>query len=119
VTLRMLLDEDSQAKYLVNLLKAAGYDVLTGNEACLTKRLDSFVLNYAIADNRVLLTRNCADFLELHRLNPVHAGIIAVYQDADPNKNMSYQSIVKAIVNIQTAEYVLENQFIILNQWNY
>ncbi len=119
MTLRMLLDEDSQAKYLVNLLKAAGYDVLTGNEACLTKRLDLFVLNYAIADRRVLLTRNCADFLELHRLNPVHPGIIAVYQDADPSKNMSYQSIVKAIVNIQTAEYALENQFIILNQWNY
>jgi hypothetical protein len=92
---------------------------LTGNEACLTKRLDRFVLNYAITDNRILLTRNCADFLELHRLNPVHAGIMAVYQDADPSKNMSYQSIVKAIVNIQTTEYAWENQFIILNQWNY
>jgi Domain of unknown function (DUF5615) len=76
-------------------------------------------LDYAIAANRVLLTRNCADFLELHQLNPVHAGIIAVYQDADPSKNMSYHSIVKAIVNIQIAEYALENQFVILNQWNY
>jgi hypothetical protein len=33
VTWRMLLDEDSQAKYLVNLLKLAGYDVLTASEA--------------------------------------------------------------------------------------
>jgi predicted nuclease of predicted toxin-antitoxin system len=119
VTLRMLLDEDSQAKYLVNLLKAAGHDVLTGNEANLTKRLDRFVLKYAIDDNRVLLTRNCADFLELHRMNPIHFGIIAVYQDADPSKNISYQSIVHSIGNIQIAGYPLENQFIILNQWNY
>jgi hypothetical protein len=34
----MLLDEDSQAKYLVELLELAGHDVLTANEANLTKR---------------------------------------------------------------------------------
>jgi uncharacterized protein YeaO (DUF488 family) len=33
LSLRMLLDEDSQAKYLVNLLQTAGHDVLTVNEA--------------------------------------------------------------------------------------
>ena len=119
MTLRMLLDEDSQSKYLVNLLRLAGHDVLTGNDANLTKRTDRFVLNCAIDDNRVLLTRNCADFLELHQLNPYHPGIIAVYQDADPSKNMSYQSIVQAIANMQNAGYSLNNQFVILNQWNY
>jgi hypothetical protein len=36
-----------------------------------------------------------------------------------PAKNMSYQSIVRAIANIESAEYSLENQFLILNQWNY
>jgi predicted nuclease of predicted toxin-antitoxin system len=119
MTLRLLLDEDSQAKYLVNLLKSAGYDVLTGNEANMTKRPDRFVLNYAIVEQRVLLTRNCADFLELHQLNPVHPGILAVYQDAETKKNMSYQLIIQAIGNIKAAEFSLENQFVILNQWNY
>ena len=33
----MLLDEDSQAKYLVNLLQAAGHDVATVNTAVLKK----------------------------------------------------------------------------------
>jgi hypothetical protein len=49
----------------------------------------------------------------------VHPGILAVYQDAEPKKNMSYQLIVQAIGNIQAAEFSLENQFVILNQWNY
>lgn len=58
----MLLDEDSQAKYLVNLLRAAGHDVITINEAGLMGQSDSFLLEYARQQGRVLLTRNCDDF---------------------------------------------------------
>ena len=115
----MLLDEDSQAKYLVNLLQAAGHDVITVNTAGLMNRSDSVVLDYARQDLRSLLTRNCNDFQELHQANPVHPGILAVYQDSDPSKNMSYQAIVKAIANLEPAEYPIENQFVILNNWNY
>ncbi|MBD2456500.1 hypothetical protein H6G80_20780 [Nostoc sp. FACHB-87] len=46
-------------------------------------------------------------------------GILAVYQDFVVSKNMIYQTIVKAIANLEAASYCLENQFIILNQWNY
>ncbi len=68
---------------------------------------------------RVLLTRKCDDFQELHQANLIHAGILAVYQDAEISKNMNYQQIVEAIANLELAEYALENQFVILNQWNY
>ncbi len=115
----MLLDEDSQAKYLVNLLQAAGHDVVTVNTVGLMNRPDSVVLDFARQDEQVLLTRNCDDFQDLHQLNPVHSGILAVYQDSDPAKNMSYKEIVKAIANLESAEYALQNQFIVLNQWNY
>ncbi len=115
----MLLDEDSQAKYLVNLLQSAGHDVVTVKAINLTNRPDSVVLDFARQDERILLTRNCNDFQELHQLNSVHSGILAVYQDADPAKNMSYQEIVKAIANLETAEYILQSQFVVLNQWNY
>ncbi|MBD2501485.1 DUF5615 family PIN-like protein [Anabaena azotica FACHB-119] len=115
----MLLDEDSQAKYLVNLLQAAGHDVVTVNAVGLMNRPDSVVLDYARQNQRVLLTRNCDDFHELHQANPIHSGILAVYQNSDAAKNMSYQIIVKAIANLETAEYILNNRFVILNQWNY
>jgi predicted nuclease of predicted toxin-antitoxin system len=115
----MLLDEDSQAKYLVNLLQAAGHDVVTVSTVNLINRPDAAILNFAIQSERVLLTRNCDDFQELHQINSTHSGILAVYQDSDTAKNMSYRRIVKAIASLESAEYGLPNQFIVLNQWNY
>lgn len=68
----MLLDEDSQAKYLVNLLQAAGHDVVTVNAIDLMNRPDSVVLDFARQDQRVLLPRNCNDFQDLHQLNSIY-----------------------------------------------
>ena len=115
----MLLDEDSQAKYLVNLLQAAGHDVATVNTLDLMNHPDSVVLDAARENERVLLTRNCDDFQQLHQANPEHSGILAVYQDSEASKNMSYQAIGSAIDNLETAEYELNNQFVVLNQWSY
>lgn len=75
----MLLDEDSQDKYLVSLLQAAGHDIATVNSVNLMNRPDSIILDFAKQEERVLLTRNCDDFQDLHSLNPLHSGILAVY----------------------------------------
>jgi predicted nuclease of predicted toxin-antitoxin system len=115
----MLLDEDSQAKYLVNLLQSAGHDVITVKSVDLMNHPEALVLDFARQSKRVLRTRDCDDFQELHQINPLHSGIFAVYQGSDLSKNMSYQHILKAIVNLEAAEYMVQNQFIILNQWNY
>jgi predicted nuclease of predicted toxin-antitoxin system len=114
-----LLDEDSQAKQLVTLLRGARHDVLTINEANMAGSSDSDVLAYAQQQNRTLLTRNCNDFYELHQSISQHPGILAIYQDADPRKNMSYQAIVKAVANLQATGIDLANQFIVLNRWSY
>ncbi|HZG37659.1 MAG TPA: DUF5615 family PIN-like protein [Nodosilinea sp.] len=119
MSLTLLLDEDSQAKYLVSLLKAAGHDVQTINEAGIGGASDDVVLNYAAQQRRVLLTRNCNDFLDLHQATLNHAGILAVYQDTEPAKNMSYRAIATAIGNLETSGVPMANQFIVLNQWNY
>jgi predicted nuclease of predicted toxin-antitoxin system len=119
LSLRLLLDEDTQAKYLINLLRTAGHDVITVQEVNLIGRADSVVLDYAKQHGRIVLTRNCNDFLTLHQNQPTHSGILAIYQNPDLSKNMSYQSVVDAILNLETAGYSLENQFIVLNQWNY
>ena len=119
MSLNLLLDEDSQAKHLVNLLRGVGHDVITVNDAGLGGLPDNVVFEYARQHKRVIITRNCDDFLELHQVNQIHAGILAVYQNSDVLKNMSYQSISKAIANLKLSGYNLENQFIILNQWNW
>jgi predicted nuclease of predicted toxin-antitoxin system len=97
LSLRLLIDEDSQAKHLVNLLRKAGHDAIAVNEAELSGSEDPLVLDYAISENRVLLTSNCDDFQTLHQANSNHPGILAIYKNDDPFKDMSRQEIVKAI----------------------
>ncbi len=119
MSLKLLIDEDSQAKPLVNLLRSVGHDVLTVNQVGLTSQSDVVVLDYARQNNLVLLTHNCRDFEALHQTDPDHPGILAIYQDADFSKNMSRKEIVAAIANLEAANIPLANQFIPLNQWNY
>ena len=119
MSLPLLVDEDSQAKYLISLLKAAGHDVLSINAADIAGFSDDKVLEYARQHDRILLTRNCDDFQSLHQANSNHPGILAIYQDAEPAKNMSYQAIVKAISNIETTGLEIASQFAVLNQWTY
>lgn len=119
MSLRLLTDEDTQAKLLVILLQKAGHDVKTINELNFTGKVDALVLDYAKQENRVLLTRNCKDFENLHLENPNHPGILAIYSDSNSAKNLSYKEIVKAISNLEAANIPLIKQFIALNHWNY
>jgi Domain of unknown function (DUF5615) len=80
---------------------------------------DGTVLQRARTEGRVLLTRNCNDFQELHQDDSTHSGILAVYQDAEPAKHMSYQAILRAIANLEASGLELANQFVVLNQWSY
>lgn len=93
--------------------------MIAANEVNLMGQPDPVVFNYASNNNCVLLTLNCQDFEALHEANPNHLGVLAVYKDAEPSKDMSFQEIVKAIANLETANIPLTNQFIALNHWNY
>ena len=119
MSLKLLIDEDTQAKVLVSRLRNAGHDVKTVNEVGLSGEIDELVLEYARAENRILLTHNCDDFSALHEENPNHPGILAIYNNDDHTKDMSNKNIVKAIANLEVASIPLVNQFIPLNQWNY
>ena len=119
MSLKLLIDEDSQAKVLVQLLRKAGHDVVTVNEIGLVGQPDPVILAYAKQNNRVLLTHNCQDFKLLHQQDSNHPGILLVYRDADFSKNMSRQNIVQAITNLEAASISLSNQLFSLNQWSY
>jgi len=116
---KILIDEDYQDKRLVKFLKNAGHNIITVNDVGLSGSDDAIVLDYARRQGYLVLTRNCKDFEELHQANANHPGILGVYQDNDPLKNMSFQNVVRAIANLEAAGVPLTNQFISLNQWNY
>jgi predicted nuclease of predicted toxin-antitoxin system len=119
LSLKLLIDEDTQAKILVSMLRNAGHDVKTVNEVGLSGKIDELVLEYAIVKNRILLTHNCDDFETLHELNSEHPGILAIYNNDNQTKDMSNKAIVRAIANLEAVNFSLANQFIPLNQWNY
>ncbi|PSB21945.1 hypothetical protein C7B65_00545 [Phormidesmis priestleyi ULC007] len=69
-------------------LQTMGHDVLTiqaaGNANLGTS--DEAVLEFAVANDRTVLTLNRYDFVRLHRLQPDHAGIIVCTNDSDRNR---------------------------------
>ena len=69
---------------VVDYLRLLGHDVLTTHESGKSNQSipDEDVLSFAIAEKRAVLTFNRKDFFRLHRLNPMHAGIIACTEDA-------------------------------------
>ena len=117
--MRLLVDEDSQGRILVRLLRAAGHDVRTVEEAGLHAQGDPEVFALAKREQRVVLTRNVKDFEALHEADAAHPGILVEYQDRDPAKNMKEADIVRAIGNIEAIGWDIAGQFVALNAWNY
>lgn len=121
LSLRLYLDDCAFSHQLCKRLIAVGHDVEAPADAIppLTGADDSSQLAYARASNRVLLTFNARDFAELHDQQPDHPGILAVYQDNDPSKDMSYGDIVAAIANLERASVAIRGEFWVLNvfQW--
>ena len=89
MSLRLLLDEDIQSHDLVGLLREAGHDVLTVNEAGLRGRNDERILAAAIGMNRIVMTFNADDFRDLHRADSNHSGIIAVYRHRQRSSDLT------------------------------
>lgn len=66
-------------------LAALGHDVLTVQAAGQANQRipDEEVLAFATSQNRAVLTVNRADFIQLHKQNPNHGGIIVCTEDID------------------------------------
>lgn len=118
MSLRLLIDEDSQARPLVAMLRQAGCDVMTAAEAGLTERSDAVLLSAAQSDRRVILTRNYRHFRELHDSGAEHSGIMVVCRDSNPAKNITWAGVVRAIANVEASGIEIAGEFIVLNAWN-
>lgn len=122
MAVRLLVDECSEAKLLVQKLRDAQHDVLTVSEANLRNVRDADVFAAAIADNRILLTHNPADFVELHEArmaqNLTHPGLFLVHRKNKPG-DVTYDQIVAAIANLEATGLTLANSYHSLVSYNY
>jgi hypothetical protein len=121
LSLAIYLDDCAFSHQLRQRLIQAGHRVQIPAEAHppLTGAADQVHFAYCQKTNQVLLTMNPADFLDLHQQDADHPGILAVYQDHDPTKDMSYAGIVQAIANLEQTGVPIAGRFWVLNafQW--
>ncbi len=121
MSLALYLDDCAFSHELKRLLIQAGHDVQTPAELRppLTGADDAKHLAHAKAVGRTILTLNPRDFKELHDQDTDHAGILAVYQDNDPTRDMSYRQIVQAMANLKSTGVTIAGGFWSLNAYRW
>jgi len=119
LSLALYLDDCAFSHELKRLLLEAGHDVEVPADMRppLTGEDDAVHFAHAKAAGRAILTLNPRDFKELHDQDPDHSGILTVYQDNDPTKDMSYRQIVLAIANLERIGATIAGGFWPLNAY--
>ena len=81
----MLYSNENFPRPVVEELRRLGHDVLTVLEAGKAEQAiaDDEVLAFSVSQGRALLTLNRKHFIRLHRLQPLHAGIVICTFDPD------------------------------------
>lgn len=124
MALRLYLDDCANHHRLRELLISPphSHDVETPFDAQIVGCDDDVHLAYARDHNRILITKNPADFIALHDADRRHPGICVVYQDNQPS-DMTAADVVEAIGNLIAAYaesgLTLAEQVHILNNWRY
>jgi predicted nuclease of predicted toxin-antitoxin system len=80
-----LYTNENFRKRIVEILRDLGHDVLTSFEAenANLSIPDDKVLDFAHENNRIILTFNRKDFIQLHNQNQTHSGIIVCTEDKE------------------------------------
>jgi predicted nuclease of predicted toxin-antitoxin system len=117
--LALYLDDCAASKRLAELLRGAGHTVVVPADIGLTGVDDDVHFAHARSQDRIVVTKNPADFIALHSDSSEHPGMFLIYQDNDPARDVSDQEIVLAIANLEATfgQTPLSNQFHVLNQW--
>lgn len=119
--LSLYLDDCADDDTLITLLRRSGHDVNSPRLAGTVGVSDREHLDYAARNRQTLLTKDPADFLELHTAwqaaHRSHSGILLVYEEKDVSKNMSRLQVVAAVDGLVAAAVAIDNQVHILNYW--
>jgi hypothetical protein len=119
--MRLYLDDKSTDRRVVAHLQRLGHVVLLPAAVGHSGVSDAKHLAYAIREGYVLLTQNYQDFLDLHDLilaaSGQHRGLLLLYTEHDPTRDMTSRSIAVAITRVKAAGVPLANQVYVLNHW--
>ena len=119
--MRLYVDDDLDSNLLIRVLEGAGHEIISPRAVETRGAADEGHLHYAADRGLVLLTANAGDFLALHhewmRQRRQHAGLLLVYRENNPARDMTFQQIAQAVTGLEAAGLPLANTFQNLNYW--
>ena len=114
--MRLYLDEDIASKELTSRLIAAGHEVLSP----LQGEPDHRCWRHAQEQDAAVVTLNVVDFVRLAEATEGHAGLLLVYRENDPTRDMSAASIAVAVARVaDTYRDGLRGAIVVLNQFRW
>jgi predicted nuclease of predicted toxin-antitoxin system len=115
---RLLLDEDSGARLLRDALHGAGHNVerVVDVPALGLGASDNAVFNYAVANDRLLITKNGADFIAIATQPGAlqHPGVLVIHYAAD-GSGLPVATVVRAVANIAQTYPTTKSMFLDVN----
>jgi hypothetical protein len=119
--MRLYLDDDLDGNILIGLLQHAGHAVVSPRAVGTRGVLDPVHLRYAADHDLVLLTANAKDFLALHAQwqqdGQEHSWMLLVYRENNPQRDMTFQEMARAVSRLDQAGIPLRNTYQNLNFW--
>ncbi len=100
--MKLLLDENVSPHVGVELARVDGLDACHVRERGLLSATDAEVLERAYDEDRILVTANVADFLELARAREVHPGIV-LFEDGALLRDEQLRMLRIAVIAIAEA----------------
>jgi len=119
--MRVYLDDDLDSNALIGLLQQGGHDVISPRTVGTRGVADEEHMRYAVANGLVLLTANAGDFADLHAewtaRRQRHNGILIVYRENNPARDMSFEQIADAATQVERSGVPLANSLHNLSFW--
>jgi predicted nuclease of predicted toxin-antitoxin system len=112
---RLLLDENTSSRSFLAQLRRAGHDVDTTLERLGPGTSDTTIAALAVSDRRVLVTRDCQDFLALYAQFAEHPGLLLIYGFV--GKATRASALVAAIANVAKTYPLPDNLVLALNDF--
>lgn len=115
------LDDDLDEDLLIRLASACGHQLISPRSVSQSGKHDALHFLYAVTNQVPILTRNARDFEPLHNfalgIGGHHFGLIIVYNEAQPRKNMVAKDIARASSKLESAGVSLADQLVVLNHY--
>lgn len=119
--MRLYLDDDLDSNILSRLLNQSGHQVISPRAMGNRGIPDEEHLRYAADNFLVLLTANTQDFVRLHQIwlgqSRQHAGVLVVYRESNPARNMSLREVSSAVTRLEEAGVPIASNIHNLNFW--